>query len=72
MKEKRKSHSKGKEVDLVEQSKATDERSQWLSAVVAKTQMDYISSDKEVLEENDDNNDTDFATESDSSDSDFY
>ena len=36
MKEKRKSQAKGKEVDLVEQNKATDERPQGLSAVVAK------------------------------------
>ena len=71
MKEKRKSQAKGKEVDLVKQSKAIDERPQRLSAVVAKIQMDDISSDEEELEESD-NNDTDFASESDSSDSDFY
>ena len=71
MKEKRKPLAKGKEVDLVKQSKAIDERPQRLSAVLAKIQMDDISSDEEELEESD-NNDTDFASESDSSDSDFY
>ena len=71
MKGKRKSQAKGKEVDLVKQSKAIDERPQRLSAVVARIQMDHISSDEEELEESD-NNDTDFAIESDSSDSDFY
>ena len=71
MKEKRKSQAKGKEVDLVKQSKAIDERPQRLSTVVAKIQMDDISSDEEELEQTD-NNDTDFASESDSSDSHFY
>ena len=71
MKGKRKSQAKGKEVDLVKQSKTIDERPQRLSAVVAKIQMDDISSDEEELEESDDN-DTDFASESDSSGSDFY
>ena len=71
MKEKRKSQVKGKEVDLIKQSKVVDERPQRLSAVVAKIQMDDISLDEEELEESD-NNDTDFASESDSSDSDFY
>ena len=71
MKEKRKSQAKGKEVDLVKQSKAIDERPQRLSAVVAKVQMDDISSNEEELEESD-NNDTDFPSESDSSDPDFY
>ena len=71
MKEKRKSQVKGKEVDLVKQSKVVDERPQRLSAVVAKIQMDDISLDEEELEESH-NNDTDFASESDSSDSDFY
>ena len=66
MKEKRKSQAKGKEVDLVKQSTATDERPQRLSAVVAKIQMNDISPDEEELEESD-NNDTDFASESDSS-----
>ena len=51
--------------------KAIDERPQRLSAVVAKIQMDDISSGAEELEEND-NNDTDFSSESDSSDPDFY
>ena len=63
MKEKRKSQAKGKEVDLVKQSTATDERPQRLSAVVAKIQMNDISPDEEELEESD-NNDTDFASES--------
>ena len=42
MKEKRKSQAKGKEIDLVEQSKATDEGDwpQRLIAVIAKIQMD--------------------------------
>ena len=71
MKEKRKSQAKGKEVDLVKQSKAIDERPQRLSTVVAKIQMDDISSDEEELEESD-NNDSEFASESDSSDSHFY
>ena len=39
--------------------------------MVAKFQMDDISSGAEELEENG-NNDTDFSSESDSSDSDFY
>ena len=60
----------GKEVDLVKQSKAIDERPQQLSTVVAKIQMGDISSDEEELEESD-NNDTDFASESDNSDSEF-
>ena len=65
MKGKRKSQTKRKEVDLVKQSKAIDERSEQLSAVVAKIQMEDILSDEEELEESD-NNDTDFASESDS------
>ena len=42
MKEKRKSQAKGKETDLVEQSKTTDEGDwpQRLIAVIAKIQMD--------------------------------
>ena len=71
MKGKRKSQTKRKEVDLVKQSKAIDERSEQLSAVVAKIQMEDILSDEEELEESD-NNDTDFASESNSSDSGFY
>ena len=71
MKGKRKSQAMGKEADLGKQSKAVDESPQLLSTVVAKIQMDDISSDEEELEESD-NNDTDFASESDSSDSDFY
>ena len=71
MKGKRKSQAKGKEVDLVKQSKAIDERPQQLSAVAAKIQMDHIPWDKEELEESD-NNDDDFASESDSLGSDFY
>ena len=71
MKVKRKSQAKGKEVDLVKQSKAIDERPQQLCAVVAKIHMDDISLDKEELEESD-NNDTDFASEIDSSGSGFY
>ena len=55
----------GKEIDLVKQSKTIDESPQRLNAVVAKIQMDDISSDEEELEESD-NNDTDFASESDS------
>ena len=70
MKEKRKSQAKGKEIDLVEQREAIDERPQGLSAMVAKIQMDDISSDEEVLERSDDNNDNDFANESESSDPD--
>ena len=66
MKGKRKPQTKRKEVDLVKQSKAIDERSEQLSAVVAKIQMEDILSDEEELEESD-NNDTDFASESDSS-----
>ena len=69
MKEKRKSQAKGKEIDLVEQREAIDERPQGLSAMVAKIQMD-ISSDEEVLEGSDDNNDNDFVNESESSDPD--
>ena len=42
VKGKTKSQTKGKEVDLVKQSKAIDERTQRLSAVVAKIQMDNI------------------------------
>ena len=70
MKEKRKSQAKGKEIDLVEQREAIDERPQGLSAMVAKIQMDDISSDEEVLEGSEDNNDNDFANESESSDPD--
>ena len=69
MKEKRKSQTKGKEVDLVKQSKTINERPQQLSAIVANIQMCDISSDEE---EESDNNGTEFARESDSSDSDFY
>ena len=65
MKVKRKSQAKRKEVDLVKQSKAIDERPQQLCAVVANIHMDDISLDEEELEESD-NNDTDFASESDS------
>ena len=71
MKGKRKSQAKGKEVDLVKQSQAIAEKRQRLSAVVAKVQMDDMSSDEKELEESD-NNDTDIASESDSSVSDFY
>ena len=71
MKEKRKLQAKGKEVDLVKQSKAIDERPQRLSAVVAKIHMDDISTDEGELEECD-NNGTDFSSENDSSGSDFY
>ena len=70
MKWKRKSQAKGREVDLIEQSKAIDERTRQLNAVVAKIQMDDISSDEEELEESDDN-ETKFASESDGSDFDF-
>ena len=69
MKEKRKSQTKGKEVDLVKQNKTINERPQQLSAIVANIQMYDISSDEE---EESDNNGTEFARESDSSDSDFY
>ena len=69
MKEKRKSQTKGKEVDLVKQSKTINERPQQLSAIVANIQMCDISSDEE---EESDKNGTEFARESDSSDSDFY
>ena len=69
MKEKRKSQTKGKEVDLVKQSKTINERPQQLSAIVANIQMCDISSDEE---EESDNNGTEFARESGSSDSDFY
>ena len=40
--------------------------------MVAKFQMDYLSLDAEELEESNDDNDTDFASKSDSSNSDFY
>ena len=66
----KKPKAKRQDVDLVEQSKVIDERPQELGALVAKFQMDGISSDGEILEESDDNNDTDFASKSDSSDSD--
>ena len=69
MKEKRKSQTKGKEVDLVKQNKTINERPQQLSAIVPNIQMCDISSDEE---EESDNNGTEFARESDSSDSDFY
>ena len=69
-KKKKKSQAKGKEIDLVEQREVIDERPQGLSAMVAKIQMDDISSDEEVLERSDDNNDNDFANESESSDPD--
>ena len=69
MKEKRKSQTKGKEGDLVKQNKTINERPQQLSAIVANIQMCDISSDEE---EESDNNGTEFARESDSSDSDFY
>ena len=68
---KRKSQAKGKEVDLVKQSKVIDERPQRLSAVVAKIRLDDKWLDEEELEESD-NNDTDFASDGDSSDSDFH
>ena len=68
---KRKSQAKGKEVDLVKQSKVIDERPQRLSAVVAKIRLDDKWLDEEELEESD-NNDTDFASDSDSSDSHFH
>ena len=71
MKGKRKSQAKGKEVDLVEQSKVIDERPQRFSAAVAKIQMDDASSDEEESEESD-NDDTDLKSKSDNSDSDFY
>ena len=60
-----------REVELIEQSKAIDERTRQLNAVVAKIQMDDISSDEEELEESD-YNETELASESDSSDFDFY
>ena len=69
MKEKRKSQTKGKEVDLVKQNKTINERPQQLSAIVANIQMCDISSDED---EESDNNGTEFARESDSSDSEFY
>ena len=47
MKGNRKSQAKGKEVDLVKQSKAIDGRPQQLGAVAAKIQMDNIASEKE-------------------------
>ena len=68
---KRKSQAKGKEVDLVKQSKVIDERPQRLNAVVAKIRLDDKWLDEEELEESD-NNDTDFASDGDSSDSDFH
>ena len=68
---KKKITGKGKEVDLVKQSQAIDERPQGLSVAIAKIRMDDISSDEEELEESD-NNGNDFASESDNSDSDFY
>ena len=68
---KRKSQAKGKEVDLVKQSKVIDERPQRLSAVVAKIRLDDKWLDEEELEESD-NNDSDFASDGDSSDSDFH
>ena len=68
---KRKSQAKGKEVDLVKQSKVIDERPQRLSAVVAKIRLDDKWLDEKELEESD-NNETDFASDSDSSDSDFH
>ena len=46
-------------------------KTQRLRSVVAKIQMDDTSPDEEELEKSD-NNDTDFASESDSSDSDYY
>ena len=58
-KRKRKSQAKGKEVDLVKQSREIDERPHRLSAVVKKIQMGDISTDEKELEESD-NNDTDF------------
>ena len=67
----KKSQAKQKEVDLVEQSKTIDERSQRLSALVAKIQMDDISSEEEELEKSD-NSDTTFAIKSVNSDSEFY
>ena len=48
---KKKIQAKGREVDLVEQSKKIDKRPQRLSAVPVKIQMDDISSDVEDLEE---------------------
>ena len=71
MKEKTKSQANKKEVDLVEQSKAIEEKPQQLSVVVKQIQMEDISSDEEELEESD-NNETDFASDSYSSDSGFY
>ena len=71
MKGERKSQGKGKKVDLVKQSKTIDKRPQRISVVVAKIHMDDISQDEKDLEDRD-NNDTDFASESDSSNSDFY
>ena len=67
----KKSQAKQEEVDLVEQSKAIDERPQRLSALVAKIQMDDISSEEEELEKSD-NSDTTFASKSVNSDSEFY
>ena len=70
MKGRRKIIGKGK-IDLVEQSKAIDERPQRLKAVVKKIQVDDISSDKKELQDSG-NNDTNFTSEKDSLDSDFY
>ena len=61
---------KGK-IDLVEQSKAIDERPQRLKAVVKKIQVDDISSSKKELQDSG-NNGTNFTSEKDSLDSDFY
>ena len=71
MKGKRKSQAKGKEVDLIEQSKAIYERPERFSAAVAKIQMDDLSSDEKESEESD-NDDTDLTSKSENSDSDFY
>ena len=72
MKRKSISQTKGKEADLVEQRNVVDERPQRLGAVVAKIQMDDISSDEQELEDSDHCNDNDFASKSQSSDSFFY
>ena len=66
----RKSEANGNKVGLVEQSETFDEAPQGLSAMVAKIQMGDISSDKNVLEESDNNNDTEVESESGGSDSD--
>ena len=63
-------HERKKKINKSQNRKAIDERLLRLSAVVAKIQMDDISSDEEVLEGSDNNNDTDCANESDSSNSD--